>query len=172
MDNKHKDGHRIGYHKEYYKTKREEHLYKMKNDKDYAIQYRAKQMVYYNKKKLEDPNYLHHHAELAKKSIKKRKLDPNFKSGHQKKREQVYDVLGHKCIICGFSDKRALQIDHIFNNGLSEYRILGSSYAICKKIVEMGDEAKTEYQILCANCNWIKRKPYHCINNKRHIKCL
>ena len=26
-----------------------------------------------------------------------------------------------------------------------------------KHIISLGEEAKKEYQVLCANCNWIKR---------------
>lgn len=68
-------------------------------------------------------------------------------------REQVIEILGGVCSKCGFSDARALQVDHVNGNGAEERKTL-RSYGVYKKIV-LGD---TEgYQLLCANCNWIKR---------------
>mgnify|MGYP001615616281 CR=1 FL=1 len=62
-----------------------------------------------------------------------------------------------KCIRCGFSDRRALQIDHVNGGGLKEFRKLGV-FRILKQIIAMPkEEAISRYQILCANCNWIKK---------------
>lgn len=65
----------------------------------------------------------------------------------------VYALLGNECKRCGFSDRRALQIDHISGGGnkaRKKYGVIGE----LKRILECGGE---DYQILCANCNWIKR---------------
>jgi hypothetical protein len=56
----------------------------------------------------------------------------------QRMRLSVLEALGGECIRCGFDDKRALQIDHI--------------------------KGENKYQLLCANCNWIKRVE----NNERN----
>ena len=63
--------------------------------------------------------------------------------------------LGNRCIQCGFRDWRALQIDHINGKGRKECRELGAD-GIQRKILSMKNP-ETEYQCLCANCNWIKR---------------
>ena len=67
----------------------------------------------------------------------------------------VLDVLGRSCAICGFSDVRALQIDHI-NGGGRRHRLLlgsGNDPRFYKDVLEN----KYKFQILCANCNQIKR---------------
>lgn len=61
-------------------------------------------------------------------------------------RERSIEFLGGKCLHCGYSDHRALQIDHVNGNG----RLDRSSET---KIKSNPDS----YQLLCANCNWIKR---------------
>ena len=70
-------------------------------------------------------------------------------------RPKALEVLGGKCAMCGFSDTRALQIDHINNDGYIER---GGGHEkddakIFRKIIR-GDV--DNYQILCANCNMIK----------------
>jgi hypothetical protein len=62
-------------------------------------------------------------------------------------------LLGRKCRRCGFSDERALQIDHCGGSGVKESRELGS-YRLYRKVLACGGKG---YQLLCANCNWIKR---------------
>jgi hypothetical protein len=78
---------------------------------------------------------------------------------------EIHHLLGDKCISCGFSDWRALQIDHI-NGGGHRDRIrrcgkkgmgkVGGSqyYRYILRQIKLGSK---DYQLLCANCNWIKR---------------
>jgi len=61
--------------------------------------------------------------------------------------------LGGKCVRCGFADARALQIDHVNGGGRAELLLLGAHRLY--KSVALGE--RTSYQLLCANCNWIKR---------------
>ena len=65
------------------------------------------------------------------------------------------EALGGKCVKCGFDDYRALQIDHVGGGGSRERKAVTRSYytMIVESILK--DEGK--YQLLCANCNWIKR---------------
>lgn len=63
-------------------------------------------------------------------------------------------VLGPICVNCGFTDTRALQIDHVNGGGCKERRKTGGTRAIYAKIARGNIEG---YQVLCANCNWIKR---------------
>jgi hypothetical protein len=66
-------------------------------------------------------------------------------------------ALGGVCVGCGCNaDIRALQIDHIASDGWSD-RIErnGNQQKMYRQIAEHGSQGK--YQILCANCNQIKR---------------
>ncbi len=75
----------------------------------------------------------------------------------QSLRSRALDVLGNKCVNCGFSDKRALQIDHIRGDGAIERRSARHAQAmIYKFIIAEPHLARGRYQILCANCNCIK----------------
>ena len=77
-------------------------------------------------------------------------------------KEQVYDKLGHVCCRCGFADKRALQIDHVFGGGNQEHAEIKNPHTYLKKVIA---DTEGQYQILCANCNWIKR-----MEQKEHRK--
>lgn len=74
-------------------------------------------------------------------------------------REKAILFLGAKCsnpkclVPNGCNDKRCLQIDHIHGIG-EEGRKIG--IALYLDILE-NPNAKSIYQLLCANCNWIKR---------------
>ena len=72
-------------------------------------------------------------------------------------RASVVEALGGICVRCGFSDKRALQVDHINGGGHQEVMRFGSYYLMIGYYLQHLDEAKTKLQILCANCNWIKK---------------
>mgnify|MGYP001577497613 FL=1 len=72
-----------------------------------------------------------------------------------KGREAVYAKFGNKCAHCGFADKRALQIDHVHGGGAIEGRKIGSHQDKFYRKVLADTEGR--YQLLCANCNWIKR---------------
>ena len=72
---------------------------------------------------------------------------------YQKRKADVYKLLGDRCKRCGFTDPRALQIDHINGGGLKQFREL-KNYVLYLKLVL---ETPENYQLLCANCNWIKR---------------
>lgn len=61
-----------------------------------------------------------------------------------------------KCTKCGFSDIRALTIDHITGGGAKQREQLNTSsyglYCWLKK-----NNYPKGYQVLCFNCQWIKR---------------
>lgn len=66
------------------------------------------------------------------------------------------------CARCPTSDIRVLAIDHIYNDGAKERRMLGKgnkrgspSMVIYKWIIE--NNFPPRYQILCHNCNFLKR---------------
>lgn len=63
-----------------------------------------------------------------------------------------------RCNHCGFDDIRALQIDHI-NGGGAQHRmsLVGSRSGSRFYIWLKKNDYPEDYQVLCANCNWIKR---------------
>jgi hypothetical protein len=76
-------------------------------------------------------------------------------------RMKVIEKLGGKCANpynlphpdwC--NDPRCLQIDHVNGGGKKEHEKYKSGTSYLKKVLA---DTKGEYQLLCANCNWIKR---------------
>jgi len=57
------------------------------------------------------------------------------------------------CVRCGFSDVKALSIDHIDGNDRSEKRLHGG--ALYQWLVD--SDFPDGFQTLCMNCQWIKR---------------
>ncbi len=95
-----------------------------------------------------------------RKEINKRNKDKNrekMKIVYQRTKEEVVELFGGKCVKCGFSDIRALQMDHV--NGKKgmprSIRKRGGHY-LYRNIIT-GKVSKDLFQLLCANCNWIKR---------------
>lgn len=78
----------------------------------------------------------------------------NGRNSQIKLRLQVIQKLGGKCVECGFSDVRALQIDHLEGNG-SKLNRSQNWWSRYKEI--LAGTHKIKVQLLCANCNWIKR---------------
>jgi len=74
-----------------------------------------------------------------------------------KTREKLFHILGHVCVRCGFFDKRALQFDHIFGGGTKELKKFHNQVGRRKYYTEHPIEAKRKLQVLCANCNSIKK---------------
>ena len=75
-------------------------------------------------------------------------------------RHAIFDKYGEKCKRCGFDDYRALQIDHVNGGGNKEFkRKYQQGHSRSRKNLYkavLADETR-KYQILCANCNWIKK---------------
>ena len=116
------------YHKKYYQDNKEK--------------YRAMQLVYYS-----DP------VKRKQKNKKDRERNMFYKA------KMYYILGGPKCVYCGYDeDPRALQLDHINGGGRADRR-RHHSYA-AKYWMEFKDNPeglKTKFQVLCANCNVIKK---------------
>lgn len=109
--------------------------------------------------------YRVHKATIEAQKKEYRKLHPEIHDRASKKcrdnlRKQVLLKLGSICIYCGFADGRALQVDHINGDGHLD-RKTRSWWDILNDILKNG--AQNRYQLLCANCNSIKR-----IEQKEH----
>lgn len=70
---------------------------------------------------------------------------------------RVIEHLGGRCGNCGYNaDHRAFNIDHVNGDGASERR-QGAGHGLGRKLLHAvlaDDEGR--YQLLCANCNWVK----------------
>lgn len=87
-------------------------------------------------------------------------LSPEQKKEHikacstrrRKRRQELVDDFGGKCLKCNFSDPRALQFDHVKGDGPGH----NATYDREKLWKEIRREPY-RFQLLCANCNTIKR---------------
>ena len=59
------------------------------------------------------------------------------------------------CVRCGFTDIRALSIDHINGGGAQDRKKVGSGVRFYKWLKDMG--YPQGYQTLCMNCQFIKK---------------
>src|ERR1700691_1366839 len=111
-----------------------------------------------------------HYAQMYQRGDKARAYKLAWKKRHpeyprqvwRRRRERVFAIYGAVCVKCGFADKRALQLDHVQDDG-HKHRITrkdGRRTTDCKRA--WTEAAKgyqpDKFQILCANCNWIKRE--------------
>ena len=72
-------------------------------------------------------------------------------------RVTVLMLLGGKCSRCGSNDSRALQVDHVHGDGKHERRGARWQRSIARLTDVFARALRGELQVLCANCNWIKR---------------
>lgn len=82
-----------------------------------------------------------------------------MKARREKFKDDVLNAYGRSCAICGFDDIRALQIDHIENDGAAERKSLGGKSVSGWRFYEIlkARGYPEGYQTLCANCNNIKQ---------------
>jgi hypothetical protein len=78
-------------------------------------------------------------------------------------RIKVLDILGRKCSKCGYDDIRALQVDHVDGGGTKHAVTRTRNFG--NIIIDSVSKNENKYQLLCANCNWIKR-----IENKECVQ--
>jgi len=76
----------------------------------------------------------------------------NYRVRHRK---MIIEKLGNVCVRCGYSDERALQVDHI--NGGGRYERIVKKINTNKALYDDICNTVDKYQLLCANCNVIKR---------------
>jgi hypothetical protein len=88
----------------------------------------------------------------------------------KQKREKLVELFGGRCMnprcrwqnkdgTFGCTDKRAFQIDHVYDDGFMEKnpRTGLRRPPNWTKILAEVEAGSDRYQLLCANCNWIKR---------------
>lgn len=101
-------------------------------------------------------------------------MPPSQEPEHRRKyieslRLKCVEGLGGRCVTCGYdADIRALQIDHVKGDG-SEHRKKFSGGAYYLNVLK--NLLSGRFQILCANCNMIKRSEnQECPRPGRRIK--
>ena len=94
-------------------------------------------------------------------------LNRKTKEKNQRYRDKLFQILGgticnckgclwHKgrCVV---STSLCLQFDHLDGGGSKDQREHGALPRMWKYYVNHPEEAKRKLQVLCVNCNWIKR---------------
>lgn len=146
----------LSYNQKYYRKNREK-------IRRYQKGWREK-----NREKVKKYNQYWYQKNLAKRSEYAKKWWIENKDKQLKlrvllrknKKREIFKVLGNKCNNCGISDFRVLQIDHINGGGGKEIRTIGRGDCInhyYKQLILDKPAFLRKYQLLCANCNWIKR---------------
>lgn len=69
----------------------------------------------------------------------------------------IFSLLGRKCKFCSTSDLRVLQIDHVEDDGYKEHQLMGTGWQYLRQVLKTIQLGSNRYQLLCANCNVIKR---------------
>ena len=85
------------------------------------------------------------------------------KNRRKKIRKKIIELLGGQCVNTyglhdkPFSDVRCLQIDHLNRKAKHRGQATGGSEMYLRYVLEQIQSGSKDYQLLCANCNWIKR---------------
>jgi CxxC-x17-CxxC domain-containing protein len=97
------------------------------------------------------------------KTVKFLKKQETFYSGGSEKfyntiKEKLFEILGGKvCSNCGFKDERALGFSHISSEDPFDNVQRGGSASSWGKYISDPELARSELQILCLNCNELKK---------------
>jgi hypothetical protein len=85
--------------------------------------------------------------------------DPeNHKKIYHYHRRKAFEILGgYTCNCCGFDDPRALQIDHVGDDGYLKRKAGELGQTLYRRVIRTNGEG---FQVLCANCNWIKKAEF------------
>ena len=76
---------------------------------------------------------------------------------YARERESLMKILGGAtCIKCGFSDVRALQFEHIHDDGHIDKKRFTRRDQFMRFYIENPSRARETLQVYCANCNQIK----------------
>ena len=109
--------------------------------------YKKTSKLYKRKKRLTDKIY--------KQSTKGKVSTKRY---NHKIKWRLISILGDgSCSKCGLFDLRFLQFDHINGRGIDDHKMFNRQQKIYLFYLKNPELARQKLQILCANCNWIKR---------------
>ncbi len=151
-----------------YKTAEDRAAYQLQYRKDHGEQLKA----------YDCERYYGREHERRKEAARKASQKPENREKHnatarrirEQDRTELIQKMGGKCSICGFSDERALQIDHV--EAVGQNRKERNGYSYWRTIAKNIDAGDTNYQLLCANCHCIKTREndeYNKARKKRRI---
>lgn len=90
----------------------------------------------------------------------------------QRVKRECFQLFGDKCKACEYSDIRALQLDHTHGNPHRRAGQYGRGSTGLYIAILKGRLPVSAFQLLCANCNWIKRMESRRENGrKRETTC-
>jgi hypothetical protein len=124
---------------------------------------------YKKRKAINDHNYYLRHKEkcLSKRKLYLSKNQDKVTKYRNKCRNEVIQLLGSKCSNpfnidhTPFENEtdyiHCLQIDHINGKGKREINSFSYNRAYYKFVLAQLKAGSKDYQLLCANCNWLKR---------------
>jgi len=96
--------------------------------------------------------------EVCVKKRARRAADRSIKDSEKGRRHRIknncFNLLGGKCVLCGICDNDVLCVDHILDDGKMERDSGTAVVTIWRKIIR-GEEL-FRYQLLCFNCNFKK----------------
>jgi len=146
-------------------TNKEEHNKYPSRHPDYRREYQREwRKEHIEKNRTSQRNW--RRKQYQKNPEKYRKICREWRRKHSERTKELYqkyylrlkvkviEKLGGKCVRCGFSDPRTLQIDHVHGGGVKEIKMLKNRRNFLKKVLA---DKEGNYQMLCANCNAIKK---------------
>lgn len=128
----------------------------MDNQKKDELTSACKKCVTQNTKKYYNENKEHCLAYSKKHHEKTKHLKrERVRIARRRLFKEIFLLLGDKCSCCGFTNKWALQIDHISGDGY-KHRKKVSGIAYYSDILKSIKNNEKKYRLLCANCNFIE----------------
>ena len=73
---------------------------------------------------------------MKERDVRFHQKHPHYQRGKYREiRKECLEKMGGKCSQCGFSDYRALQVDHINNDGYEERKKQGHNYSTVRNVL-------------------------------------
>lgn len=149
-----------------HREKRLEHMrvYYQKNKE--SIRAYSKKYYEENKDRTRESRLIYSKAYNQKNAVKKSQY---ARDRWKRIRIELFEHLGGAwCKNCKYDDYRALQIDHIYGGGRKEHKD-NPHFKSISRWAEHVKNNSSNYQVLCANCNQIKRYTHNEFRKKDSI---
>jgi hypothetical protein len=134
--------------------------------KTHPEEYKAVVRKSMKKQRLKDPEKFRLRDEVNYKKDRKKRINSTV-DARKNFRVKLIILLGNHCINpynidhSGFEADidymHCLQIDHVNGNGCQDRKETKDSYMMYRRMYKEVETGSKEYQLLCSNCNWLKR---------------